>query len=127
MKEGSSCLEMATISYTSQLLFDLLFLCRLKCYITCYFSLMLLACFILWKIFEKCFILLIAYLKELWNCILCIICVWSLSCSIQAYTSLHFLLILLGNYFVFIFCLSVLFALCWIWCTLHKHYNICIA
>ena len=25
------------------------------------------------------------------------------------------------------FCLSVLFALCWIWGTLHKHYSICIA
>ena len=34
-------------------------------------------------------------LKELRNCILCIICVWSLFCSVRVYISLHFLPILL--------------------------------
>ena len=33
--------------------------------------------------------------KELRNCILCIICVWSLFCTIRVYTSQHFLRILL--------------------------------
>ena len=34
-------------------------------------------------------------LKELWNCILWIIYVWPLFCSVRAYVSLHFLPILL--------------------------------
>ena len=36
-------------------------------------------------------------LKELWNCILCIICMWSLFCSVRVYISLQFLPILLEN------------------------------
>ena len=35
--------------------------------------------------------LLCFYLKELRNCILCIIRVWSLFCSVRVYMSLHFL------------------------------------
>ena len=36
-------------------------------------------------------------LKELRNCILCVICVWPLFCSIRVYASLHFLPIFLEN------------------------------
>ena len=43
-------------------------------------------------------------LKELQNCILCIIPVWSLFCSVQVYKSLHFLPILLVKLG---FCLSM--------------------
>ena len=38
-------------------------------------------------------------LKELWNCISRIICVWSLLCSLRVSASLHFLPVLLENYF----------------------------
>ena len=48
-------------------------------------------------------------LKELRNCVLCIIRAGSLVCSIRIYTSLHFLLIISGNsfssFFVQYFCL----------------------
>ena len=57
---------------------------------------------------------LTSILKELRNCILCIIPVWSLFCSIRVYKSLHFLQILLVKLgFVFLcfgfscFCISV--------------------
>ena len=35
------------------------------------------------------------HLKELPNCVLYIICVWSIFCSVRVYVSLHFLPILL--------------------------------
>ena len=51
-----------------------------------------------------------SYLKELRNCVPRIICVWSLFYSIWVYESLHFLSILLKNFFLtiwafFVFCL----------------------
>ena len=49
------------------------------------------------EILEKVRNIIKKNLKELRNCILCIICVWSLFCSIQVYTSQHFLSILFGN------------------------------
>ena len=61
-------------------------------------------------------------LKELRNCISRSICVWSLFCSIQVYTSLHFLMILFGK---LVFYISVFFALCRIRSNIHKFYNIC--
>ena len=53
------------------------------------------------KTFSYCLIqilLLFSYLlKELRDCILCIICVWSLFCSVRVYISLHFLPIFFGK------------------------------
>ena len=49
------------------------------------------------EILEKVRNIIKKNLKELRNCILCIICVWSLFCSIRVYTSQHFLPILFGN------------------------------
>ena len=57
-------------------------------------------------------------LKELWNCFLCIICVWSLFCSVCVDISLHFLpipLLKLGFnlsgfwFFVFLYVLFLVF------------------
>ena len=62
-------------------------------------------------------------IKELRNCISRIIRVWSLFCSLWVYTSLHFLPILLENYFCALFLFSA--CSCRIWCNLHKLYNIC--
>ena len=60
------------------------------------------------------FFLLFTILQELRNCILCIIPVWSLFCSVRVYKRLHFLPILLVKLgFVFLcfsfscFCISV--------------------
>ena len=47
-------------------------------------------------------------LKELWNCILCILHAWSLFFSIQIYTSLHFLRNLWKK-LVFVFLCSIFF------------------
>ena len=47
------------------------------------------SCFLyIWETFFK------KLLKELRNCILCIVSVWSLFCSVRVYISLHFLPIL---------------------------------
>ena len=62
-------------------------------------------------------------LKEPRNCTLRIIRVWKLFCSLLVYTSLHFLPILLENYFCALFLFSA--CSCRIWCNLHKLYNIC--
>ena len=53
-----------------------------------------------------------SYLKELRNCVPRIICVWSLFYSIWVYESLHFLSILLKNFFfstIWPFCVFCLF------------------
>ena len=49
----------------------------------------------------------IFFLKELQKCILCIIRVWSVFCSVQVYISLHFLPILLikPGFRLFCFCI----------------------
>ena len=70
--------------------------------------------------FSKQFIT-IPHLKELQNCILCVIPVWSLFCSVRVYKGLHFLSILLVKlgfrlsmfyFFVFLFLHLCSFALC---------------
>ena len=61
------------------------------------------------------------YLKELRNCILRIILVWSLFCLMRIYVGLHFLQFLLENYFFVLLCF-VLFFLFWIKCSESRHY-----
>ena len=65
------------------------------------------------------------FLKELQNCILRIIRIWSLFCSIWIYASLHFLLFLLENYFfVFLRLLHFLLVLFGIRFDLHELHSI---
>ena len=59
-------------------------------------------------------------LKELRNCILRTIFVWSLLYWIWAYTSLHFLSVLLGNYFFLSFCAFCVYCLFWFRRTLYS-------
>ena len=68
---------------------------------------------------------LVSILMELRNRMSPIIRLWSLFCSIRVYTSLHFLPILLENWFFIILrFLSFLPVMCRVWCNLHKHINI---
>ena len=59
-------------------------------------------------------------LKELRNCILRTIFVWSLFYWIWAYTSLHFLSALLGNYFFLSFCAFCVYCQFWFRRTLYS-------
>ena len=68
------------------------------------------------SLINRIFIIQKKVLKELQNCILCIISVWSLFCSVRVYKSLHFLPILLVELTfplsVSVFCVSVSLCFC---------------